>query len=455
MRVLKGLGWFVGVILIVLVLAFAWGRLRGPSERQARALALFDQDMAPTKGRNAFPAIWLSDYDVPPDQVDAVYEQNRPHVQKLMAEYPSRPSIPLDPMAGLEAKYPKLPVLTSDEKKLTCRTRDEDCLAKVRAHREEISALLTRQSTRLKHDIAFVEDDYEWNDLTPTIFLALPPYGSTQNLWLTSAALDFVDGRTSQALSGVCTNVLTMRKLHVHNNTLVGTMIAAARLEGAASLFAHMLSELPFDQPLPNSCIQAFAVPNISDVDLSASMQWELHFSDAAYKEASMEKKTAADWFAQLAFSKIGAERLQAAQFAWMCSDEVNRKILSDRPFTVKDFPAQADVFDWVSNAPGSILLFIAQPAYFNYLNRQEDAAATLRVVATILWLRQTHGNGKTLSDRLQQRPAWMHMAEDRDLHLSKDDRSLHMGYHGTGKTGITDGQNSIVGAIDVPIVGN
>jgi hypothetical protein len=53
MRVLKGLGWFVGVVLIVLVLAFAWGRLRGPSERQARALALFDQDMAPTKGRNA------------------------------------------------------------------------------------------------------------------------------------------------------------------------------------------------------------------------------------------------------------------------------------------------------------------------------------------------------------------------------------------------------------------
>jgi hypothetical protein len=83
MRVLQGLGWSVASLLMLLVLAFAWGRLRGPNTAQAAALALFDQDMKPAKGRNAFPAVWLSNYDVPPDQIDAVYAANRPLIEKM------------------------------------------------------------------------------------------------------------------------------------------------------------------------------------------------------------------------------------------------------------------------------------------------------------------------------------------------------------------------------------
>ncbi|WP_458070713.1 hypothetical protein [Rhodanobacter sp. BL-MT-08] len=438
MRVLKGLGWFVAFALMLLVLAFAWGRLRGRSERQARALALFAQDMKPTKGRNAFPALWLNDYDVPSDQVDAVYQQDRPHEEKLMAEYLARPGVLIDPTAGLEAKYPKLPQMTADEKQIICRTREEDCLTKVRAHREEISALLVRQSTRLKHDIAFAETDYEWNDLPQTVF-AIPPYGSSQNLWLTSVALDFVEGRTTQGLSGVCMNALTMRRLHGRNNTLVGTMIAAARLEGAASLFARMMSELPPDQALPESCDRAFVPLEVTDVDLSGSMQWEFRAATGIYQNHAPTKKDTTDWLGELTFSTMATERQQAEQFAWISSNEVNKKILSDSPFVVQDFPRQADIFDWVSNASGNVLILIPQPAYADYLNRQEDVAATLRLVATILWLRQTHANGETLTVRLQHRPAWMHMAEDRDLHLTQDGRSLHMGYHGPGKTGVTE----------------
>ena len=112
MRVLKGLGWFVAIALMLGVLAFAWGRLHGPSERQAAALALFDQDMRPTKGRNAFPAIWLSNYDVPPDQVDAVYSQGRPHIQKMFADYVSHQGMPFDPMAAVAGKYSKLAPVT-------------------------------------------------------------------------------------------------------------------------------------------------------------------------------------------------------------------------------------------------------------------------------------------------------------------------------------------------------
>jgi hypothetical protein len=152
-----------------------------------------------------------------------------------------------------------------------------------------------------------------------------------------------------------------------------------------------------------------------------------------------MKTRLVDDWMTELSFSAAGSERQQAAQSAWICSNEAKAKMLRDDSFTSKDFPAKADMFDWVSNVSGSILLLIPQPAYADYLNRQDDAAATLRLVATILWLRQTHGNGEPLAVRLQQRPAWMHMADDRDLHLSKDAHSLHMSYHAPGHTGITE----------------
>ena len=127
--------------------------------------------------------------------------------------------------------------------------------------------------------MALADDDFDWNDLSPS-FLAVPPYGSTQNLWLTSVALDFVNGHTSVALSGVCTNALTMRRLHAHSNTLLGTMVAESRLSGAASLFVHMLSELPADRDIPEACAKAFAQVEPADVDLCPSMQWEFHYVD-------------------------------------------------------------------------------------------------------------------------------------------------------------------------------
>ena len=112
---------------------------------------------------------------------------------------------------------------------------------------------------------------------------------------------------------------------------------------------------------------------------------------------------------------------------------------MDDKRFTPGNIPIHSDFIDWISNVTGSALVSISQPAYFDYLNRQQDGAATVRLVASILWLEQTHGQGKALEERLTQRPAWMHVGEDRSLHVSKDGRSLHMGYHGPGKTGIAE----------------
>jgi hypothetical protein len=438
MRMLKGLAWLVGIVLIVLVLAFAWGRLRGPSELQSKALVLLDQDMKPTRGRNAFPAIWLSDYDVPVDQINLLYAQDRQRVHTWVTKLESEGSVPSDFIAPSADKYQKLPPLTAEEKELTCGNREENCLSNVRAHRDEVRALLTRQSVRLRHDEELGNYDFDWNDLPPNSFTPYPPYGSTHNMWLTSAALDFVEGKSTSALQQACTNIANLRRLHGHENTLVGTMVNAVRMEAVANVFVHMVSELPVDQQLPDTCAEAFATVGLDDVNLCASMQWEFRVVVGEIDLADRTKKPTR-WLNNLIFSKIGTQRQKAAQFGWICSDRAHRQLLDDHRFAVTDFPSEADVFDWLSNASGSVLVFIPQPVYADYLNRQEDAAATLRLVATILWLRQTYGSGKTLAERLPQRPVWMRITDDRGLQLSSDGRSLHMGYHGPGKTGIID----------------
>jgi hypothetical protein len=197
-----------------------------------------------------------------------------------------------------------------------------------------------------------------------------------------------------------------------------------------------MLAELPADQDVPDACAKAFAPVETADVDLCASMQWEFRYVDGIYL---MVNKEQIRWWDRLGFSRTITRRQEASQFSRMCSDDTRSKLLSDQRFTVGNMPVHSDIVDWVSNITGSVLVGTPQRAYVDYLNRQQDTAATLRLVATILWLEHTRGNGISLQDRLQQRPAWMHMADDRDLHVSKDNRSVHMGQHGLGNADMTD----------------
>jgi hypothetical protein len=103
---------------------------------------------------------------------------------------------------------------------------------------------------------------------------------------------------------------------------------------------------------------------------------------------------------------------------------------MADRKFVTSPVNPQPDVFDWASNWVGNVLVQMAAPSFSEYLNRQQDVAAYLRLGATVLWLRETRADGVALALRLAHRPAWMQMAADRELELSSDSSSLHMGLH-------------------------
>lgn len=420
MRVFKGLLAAVAALLLALLAAFAWGRLRPPTAEQEKALALLHKDLKPTAGRNANAWLWFMGFDIPADQVDVVYERQR---QRMMAWAESyKPgSSPVAP-PEIQTDFPKLPSMTSSDRDLLCKPREADCLGKVRAHNNEILALLARHDKLLGRDKALVDFDYVWSDMPTGPLIPFPSFATGMGLWQTSIAADFVEGKQAQAMDAACTHVATMRRLHAHANSLVTTMVFAARLRGSVRLFSELLKEYPADESLPASCTAAFAPVTVEDVDLCPSMQAEFAIVASLELVGGPER-----WYENLSWSGSHTRRLLAADYGAMCEPGLTQRLLADEHVEVARHPPRVDLFDFISNSAGTILTRMPGPSFDAYLARQQDVAATLRMGALLIWMRDAPRDGTLPSQRLAQRPAWMHFAESRHVALTDDGRSLKM----------------------------
>lgn len=427
-RLLKWLALLVLGIVLVLAAMFAWGRLRPPTAAQVSALAELQRESRLPPGRNAFPLLWFVDFDIPDDQLTSAYATTLRDLQEWAAKHSDPDTLALNSIPKPTSPFPALAPLTDSERALLCRWKEPDCLRKVRENASGIRAVLAKHQTRLHRDLALSGYGYEWNDLPLDVPLAMPlaipNYGASQGLWESASALDFIDGHQTKALTSICNAVTTMRRIHAHGNTLIDTVIFGVRMQSAIDLTMQMVNELPLDQPLPDTCIAAFAAVTDEDVDLCPAQRTEFSIFTSELSDGHPA------WYERWSLSIPHTQRLWATSLDSACTPETRAQLLADQIFIFKDWRSGIDIFDLVSNFSGTILSRIAQPAYMDYLNREQDFAATLRAGATVLWLRQTHGQGLSMDKRLAQRPAWMQVAGDRELRVSSDGRSLSMEWH-------------------------
>lgn len=422
----------VGALLAVLAAAFAWGRLRPPTPAQAEALALLQPKPVPA-GQNAWPRLWLLDYDVPADRIDAVYAQERAHMRDWISQMPASPSttaLIYQPLVA--AHYPKRPAIDMAEHKLLCASREDDCLAKARAGGQPLRDLLARQAGRLAQVESINAADALWDDLPAGNFMyaQLPGFANTEDLLLTAAAVDFVDGRQAQALAATCRQAAGVRRLHAQTNTLITAMIANAWMEADERVLAGMLRELPAGQAVPDACTQAFAPPAPADVSLCAPMRYEFEGTAAAVAAMDPDRQHG---FKRLQtavlFDARGFRRLLAPAFAWACRRDVQEAALADRPIPMPEMSAvRYDFFDAVSNPVGLVLARIATPAYTQYAARNEDYAAGLRVTAWLLRTRAT--SAADWQRQLAQALPALRQGGGRSIRIDPDGRFLRMRYY-------------------------
>jgi hypothetical protein len=420
-RALKGVLWAVVGLVVAVVAAFAWGRLRPPTQEQAKALAVLEADSKPPQGRNAYPWLWFADFDVPADQLDAAYAKDHQRVLAWESNFKLGAGT-TDPVPNPQADFPALAKISQVDRELLCKPREADCLGKVRAHRDDVNQVLTRYQPRLARDEALSGFDYAWTDMPMDPVMPMPSFGASMGLWHTSIAANFLDGHTSQAMDAACTQVATMRRLHAHSNTLVSTLIFAARLRGAVQLFVQLLAALPVDEALPASCAAAFVPVTDADIDLCPSIRSEFALVASPQLFGKQEH-----WYDNLSLNAKATQRMLAPRYGALCDASLPQRLLSDERFALATAPPGFDIFDLVSNSAGTILSHIPGPAFDPYLARQQDVAASLRMGALMLWLRETRDRNLSLQQRLAARPAWMHFAADRHVDLTDDGKSLTM----------------------------
>lgn len=420
-RALKGVLWAVAGLSVAVVAAFACGRLRPPTTEQAKDLAALQADSEPPQGRNAYPWLWFVDFDVPADQLDAAYAKD--HQRVLTWESNFKPGADsTDPAPNPQADFPTLPKMSRADRELLCNLREADCLGKVRAHSDDVNQVLTRHQQRRARDEALSGFDYVWTDMPMGPFAPIPAFGASMGLWQTAIAANFLDGHRAQAMDAACTQVATMRRLHAHSNTLISTMIFNARLRGGIQLFAQLLATFPADEPLPASCAAAFEPVTDADVDLCPSIQSEFALLTSPEIFGKQEH-----WYENLSWDAQATRRMLATHYSTLCDVTLPKKLLTDERLTMASAPPHVDIYDLVSNSAGTILSRIAGPEFDPYLARQQDVAASLRMGALILWLRDQHEHGMSLQQRVSARPAWMHFAGDRHVEVTADGKGLRM----------------------------
>ncbi|MCX7555865.1 hypothetical protein OS187_03355 [Xanthomonadaceae bacterium JHOS43] len=395
-RMLRWSGIVLLSMLALGVVLFAVARLSGPTSVQRSALALLDADEA-LPGRNAFPLLWLLDYDVPASQWMAIVEEDVARIEDALARREAGEAMGIDHQSVAAGRFARISSDTNAPP--YCRMRDADCLTTVRAGREAYALRLEKERALLDKLRSLPDYGHYRNLFPPNLYVPMPRFQALGMLG-TANALDFVEGRTDAALAATCRETMAWRRLSVHGDSLIVAMIGAAMVNGNAQLFAQMLAELPREHPLPAECTGAFDPATLSP-DLCPAMRGEARY--ATWMLQSRESQPS-NPFAALLYDPEGTRAMLAPTHAYACTDEAREHMLADMPIPPAPQPDSLWRLECADNIVGCVLADIAAPAYVDYLGRMQDVQAMLRVMHLMLELRAGEAplTPQTLAARLE-----------------------------------------------------
>jgi hypothetical protein len=420
-KVIKWLLWLILAVVVLFLLNLAYFRWRGPTEAQKAALERVEAGTPRPQGRNGFALMWLFDKDIADGEMeraaeqDVKFAQENAHAGNELGEFPSSglPTLP-EPAAG---------------SKVLCQAQETDCLALVRTNREATRSELAAHPRLLARAIQLEEFDYLRNDFPKLATMPIAYDANAQRLRLSSLALAYVDGQREEALAGTCHNLATWRRFGRGNPSLIYSMIAVAQRDASLRLIAQMLAGLEADDSVPQQCESALADVAADEISLCAPMMGEFAYTDVSLArmlrsgtndsadEVGLGGKAESLFLSESQYRAWRAEKAES-----FCGSKVDEAALQDR------LPDRSNEkigrLECASNWVGCILADIAAPAFVDYEARLLDAAAHLRLAATLVWLRNDRDDARPLATRFAERPPSLRSGT-RASGISDDGRSL------------------------------
>lgn len=411
----------VCILLAAAVALYAVSRHWPIPEAQPQALAQLRQPLPPLRGANMFQALWSLSYAIPEAQRETVLAQDVERFNRL----PDRM-----PFQSTAAGYRRLPRWPSTAP-ARCTASTGGCLQRVREQPQAYADALVTQAALLARMRALADyADYR-SPLRPRVDTPLPEL-PRMPLSMTASGLDFVQGRTTQALSGVCTDAQVGRVLMRSSDNLAITMIGAAMLRGNAQLFADMLAELPAQQSLPAHCAAAFAPATTQEISLCQALHGESRMVFSLLQDVRPphdDRGWLAGWLAGARRATVAGPRahpgVACADLDLACSAPLLAVLAQDRALPQDSVPVpETTSVACVANASGCLLASVSRPDYANYQHKLQDTAAALRAISTMLWLRDHPADATPLAQRLAALPPVLR-GQARPLQVDGDGKHL------------------------------
>ncbi|MEE4303640.1 MAG: hypothetical protein V2J19_05755 [Wenzhouxiangella sp.] len=425
---------FLALLVLLVVLAIAWAISRSmyPTGEQREAIAAMEQQPDP-EGENAFPLLWMIDRDVPFDEIDAVMAED---VERASAipPVPGPDDDDLSTFVSAARDYPDLSPKGAD-REMFCRGRGETCLDRVRGDLDAYAALIDRHDELLERIGRLHEYNYVRSELPHKLGMLNPNY---QSVFLprTRHALRFAQGNTNQALAATCREIATWRRLGANADNLITRLIGAeAATDQYGHTLANMLSELPADTPLPESCEEALVAPGIDDLSLCRALRSDFGIM-ASVSRHLPETASEGGLFEKLAWSMFydGEATLGATAESYhsMCGPAERERLLADRRDRPEPAPRDMWRFACVGNPIGCMVNGAAQnPVFTGYRHRLQDYGAKLRVLGTLAWIRRHADEGRSPEELLAARPDEL-KSPARDIDFGPEGQSLRVPLYDT-----------------------
>lgn len=213
-----------------------------------------------------------------------------------------------------------------------CSPRETGCLAAVRADRDAYAARLRDEATLVERvrGLAAYDALHLPRDLFDVQAVGFPIPGMRNTVLLTQRAFVFVEGRTTEALDGLCSDLITWRRLGANTNFLIPGMQLTAHAAGHARLFADMLAEWPSDAQLPAICEAAFAAPAKGELSVCNALRGELAYRSALLDGMDQPDSTIGRFGQWVLFDREGMKALAAEEAVGICSADIEDTIARD-----------------------------------------------------------------------------------------------------------------------------
>lgn len=347
-RVLSRLFLVLLLLLAVLVAIWAYGRLTSPTAAQREAIALM-QSPPVGEGENGFPT---------------------------MLALPKAPG-PFPP--GMNCGNPTQP----------------SCIDAIEAAPEAHAAALGPFRPQLEAAARALHAPVFRDLRTGTGVNDLPAYAPVTQLD-SLRALDFAAGDTLGALSAACADAIGAARWARDPNTLLEGMLGIATFRQHAALIADMRRRAPMDA-LPPGCAALAEIPDAAaEGTLCGAMRGEYRWLSEILPAANdpIPAGSGPQWMAPLLHDVDWLLARTAERFATTCGSAAEAMASEDRPVDFARVERR-----WVDRVafPVSVMLDeIAEPAFFDYPERQLDFVAQRRLLAAVL---QMDAMASTLSN--------------------------------------------------------